>query len=130
MLRIVKYTDSEFHEDEVEDVRRLRSFLDESAVIWVSVAGLGDPELLSELSDVFGLHKLALEDVVNVHQRPKVEEYADHLFIVLRMVSLASHVHEEQLSIFLARGLCSLFKNVAGPALTPCASDYARHAEE
>jgi magnesium transporter len=118
-LRIFKYTDTEFHEEEVEDVRRLQTFLDDSAVIWVSVVGLGDLELLRALSDVFGLHKLALEDVVNVHQRPKVEEYADHLFIVLRMVSVATHVHEEQLSIFLGKGFVLTFQEHARECLDP-----------
>ena len=93
-LRIVKYSKSEFHEEEVDDLRRLRSFLDDSAVVWVSVVGLGDRKLLVELGKLFGLHKLALEDVVNIHHRPKVEEYADHLFIVLRMASLEAQVRQ------------------------------------
>ena len=57
------------------------------AVIWVNVEGLGDAETIERLGAFFGLHPLALEDVVNAHQQAKVEDYGDHLFIVARMVS-------------------------------------------
>src|SRR5699024_10997269 len=53
------------------------------AFVWV---GLYEPEgsELDELAEVLGLHRLAVEDVVEPHQRPKVESYQDHLFIVLK----------------------------------------------
>src|SRR6187200_3126159 len=57
----------------------------EYPVVWVNVDGLGDTEVVQSLGRLLGLHPLALEDVVNVHQRAKVEEYGDHLFIVARM---------------------------------------------
>ncbi len=40
---------------------------------WIDVIGVGDAELVTRLGEMFGLHRLALEDVVHVHQRPKVE---------------------------------------------------------
>src|SRR3954449_1537045 len=53
--------------------------------MWV---GLHDPtqEELDKVAGEFGLHKLAVEDALNAHQRPKVEEYADSLFVVLKTV--------------------------------------------
>ena len=55
-------------------------------VVWIDVIGLADLDLISQIGDAFGLHGLALEDVVNVHQRPKVETYEDHLFIVHKQI--------------------------------------------
>jgi len=55
-------------------------------VTWVNVDGLGDAATIEGLGKLFGLHPLALEDVVHVHQRSKVEEYEDYLFVVARMV--------------------------------------------
>ena len=63
-------------------------FLDTESVSWVDVLGLGSKDVLLRLGDVFELHPLLLEDVVNVPQRPKIEDYEDHLVIILQMVLL------------------------------------------
>jgi magnesium transporter len=79
---------------------------------WINVDGLGDPTVLTRLGERFGLHPLALEDVLNVPQRPKVERYDKHLFIVMRTVRVDVPVSEgkekrpgaiveEQVSLFL-----------------------------
>jgi magnesium transporter len=88
-------------EREVTDVQTLRPLLDTHAVTWVDVDGLGDVRAIEALGKVFGLHPLALEDAVNLYQRPKIEEYPEHLFIVVRMVSLVERIRTEQLGIFL-----------------------------
>ena len=54
-------------------------------VHWINVSGLRDAEAIQKIGEKYGLHPLALEDVVHVHQRPKVEAYDTHLFIVTRM---------------------------------------------
>jgi magnesium transporter len=80
------------------------------ALTWINVDGLGDPAVLTRLGERFGLHPLALEDVLNVPQRPKVERYDKHLFIVMRTVRVEAaeskevghgEIVEEQVSLFL-----------------------------
>ncbi|BAY49173.1 magnesium and cobalt transport protein CorA [Scytonema sp. HK-05] len=61
-------------------------YLDRESVSWVEVQGLGDEDILRRLGKVFDLHPLVLEDIVNVAERPKIEEYEDHLVIICRMV--------------------------------------------
>ena len=61
-------------------------YLDTDSVSWVDVQGLGSENILQRLGQVFKLHPLVLEDIVNVPQRPKVEEYEDQLVIIARMV--------------------------------------------
>ena len=72
---------------------------------WINVEGLGDAGTIEQFGELFGLHRLALEDTVNVHQRAKVEDYGEVLFIVLRMVYCAAKNGDrcgtEQLSMFL-----------------------------
>lgn len=62
-------------------------YLDSESVSWVDVQGLGSEDVLKRLGKVFDLHPLVLEDVVNVPQRPKVEEYGDQLVVITRMVT-------------------------------------------
>lgn len=118
-IHVIKYTASEFLEADVQDVHRVREYLSDGAVTWVNVDGLGDVGTLQHLSEIFGLHGLALEDVMSVHQRAKVEEYGDHLFIVLRMVSLREHLESEQLSMFLGKNFVLTFQKRSGDCLDP-----------
>lgn len=63
-------------------------YLDTESVSWVDVLGLGSTDILKRLGQVFGLHPLVLEDIVNVPQRPKVEDYDDQVVIIAQMVML------------------------------------------
>lgn len=78
------------------DVRRA---MDAKHPCWIQVEGFGDEALLTGIAQLFGLHKLALEDVVNTHQRPKLEEYPEHLYFVLHLWRLPCEM--QQLSLFL-----------------------------
>jgi len=74
------------------------------SVTWINVDGLGDVSALTRLGERFGLHPLALEDVLNVPQRPKVERYDKHMFVVMRTMRLVDGgVNEEQVSLFFGQ---------------------------
>ena len=78
--------------------------LDTDCVSWVDVAGLGDKSTLEELGQVFKLHPLVLEDVVNVPQRPKLEDREEQLVIITQMANLkpqAAGFWLEQVSLIL-----------------------------
>lgn len=62
-------------------------YLDTESISWLDVQGLGNENILRRVGDVFSLHPLVLEDVVNVPQRPKVEQYGDQLLIIARMIT-------------------------------------------
>ncbi|OGK98233.1 MAG: magnesium and cobalt transport protein CorA [Candidatus Rokubacteria bacterium RIFCSPHIGHO2_12_FULL_73_22] len=72
-------------------------------VSWINVEGLGQPEVLTRLGERFGLHPMALEDAMNVPQRPKVERFDTYFLIVLRMVRLSQEVEDEQVSLFFGQ---------------------------
>lgn len=87
---------------QIEDVFQCR---DSGMVSWINIEGLGDVPLFRKLGEHFKLHPLALEDVFNTSQRPKVEDYPGHLFIVLQMVyadEKSAEICSEQVSLFLS----------------------------
>jgi len=83
-------------------------------VVWVDIAGFRDVDLLRRIGEAFGLHPLALEDVVNVRQRAKVEEYDSHEFLVLRMIDVGNPHETEQLGMFVGPGFVLTFQERAG----------------
>jgi magnesium transporter len=87
--------------EEVPNVDAAVAKITPGSVTWINVDGLGDVGALTKLGERFGLHPLALEDVLNVPQRPKVERYDKHMFVVMRTMRLADgSIHEEQVSLF------------------------------
>ena len=118
-VRVMAYGPEAAQEVEVRDVRAIRAFLTKWPVIWVNVDGLGDASVIETLGEVFGLHRLALEDVLNVHQRPKAERYATNYFIVGRMIERADQLTTEQLSIFLGSNFVITFQERPGDCFDP-----------
>lgn len=100
----------------VEDVQRVRS---EQDVIWVNVSGRGDADLIRTIGDTFGLHRLAMEDVMNLHHRPKVEEYDDHIFLVSRMFFADADVAPEQVALFLGGDFVLSIQETPGDCFGP-----------
>jgi len=95
--------------------------MESSLITWVDVEGLGDAALIGGLGRLFGLHPLALEDVVNAHQRAKVELYGDQLFMVARKLTPAAdtHVRSAQVSIFVGQQYVLTFQEEAGVCFEP-----------
>lgn len=105
VIRVISYDADRVDEHAVGHVSDLKSLRDTRvAVTWINIDGLGDPETFSGIGELFSLHVLALEDVVNLHQRPKFEDYGDTDFVVLRMPSLSPHLDLEQVSMFVGKG--------------------------
>ena len=90
------------------------------SVLWLNIDGLGDAALLARIGEAFGLHPLALEDIVNVHQRPKAEDYQDQTFVVLRMPSPHPDGFDtEQVSLVLGDGFVLTFQERPGDVFEP-----------
>ncbi len=84
--------------------------LTSATISWIDLQGLGNEDVLNRLGEVFHLHPLVLEDVVNVPQRPKIAYYDNQVLIITRMVMMAPDANEddphftsEQLSFVLGK---------------------------
>jgi magnesium transporter len=78
---------------------------------WIDVDGVHDVEALVGLGEPLGLHPLVLEDLAHTAQRPKLEEYDGHLFIVLRMLhSFEGEQVTEQVGLVLGKGFLISFQ--------------------
>ena len=89
----------------------------ENGVLWLDIWGLSDPGVVKAVGDRFGFHPLALEDVLNVPQRPKVDRYETHFLIVLKKVRYPEE--PEQVSLFLSDRVVVTFQERAGDPFDP-----------
>ncbi|MEY3895259.1 MAG: magnesium/cobalt transporter CorA [Verrucomicrobiota bacterium] len=104
-IQIIEYDKDSLEEREIADLRELATHFDNRKITWINIDGLGDVDALTFLGERFNLHPLALEDVLNTGQRPKVEHTADYVFLVAQMVYQDnSHtVCGEQVSLFFGK---------------------------
>ncbi|NTV48401.1 MAG: magnesium/cobalt transporter CorA [Geobacteraceae bacterium] len=102
-ISVIGYSPDAVEEYQFEQIDLYLQNPCDSPVVWVNVEGVHDVELIRKLGEKHTLHPLVLEDVVNTVQRPKVEDYGDYLFIVLKMLhpTKEGDFNSEQLSIIL-----------------------------
>lgn len=105
VITLIEYDRAHLEERLIEDRQELVTHLDNQRVTWINIDGLGDIEVLRLLGTQFNLHPLALEDVLDTTQRPKVEQYDNYLFIVAHMIYRDRHetMCGEQVSMFLGK---------------------------
>ena len=106
----------EYHTLDGLDLAKLR---EQFPVVWIQVAGLRDAGLIKRLGEHFQLHPLAMEDVVNVHQRPKLELYPQQIFVIGRMVTISKLIRCEQVAFFLGDGYLLTFIEDPGDLFDP-----------
>ena len=101
----------QFNQDTVEektlnDVKAIAALLSMGTdkIHWIDIRGFGDKVFFEQLADTFGIHRLQMEDVINVYQRPKAEESKDYLFLISRgMREVQGNLLNDQLSLFLGK---------------------------
>lgn len=105
-MTLIDYNISHVIRKEIKTPEECASYLDTESISWVEVQGLGDEDILRRLGNVFDLHPLVLEDIVNLVERPKIEEYDDYLLIICRMVVPKEKkygFYSEQVSLVLGK---------------------------
>ena len=121
-ISVIGYSPDGIEEHHFENVDRYLENPCDSAVVWVNVEGVHDVELIRMLGEKHSFHPLVLEDIVSTVQRPKIEDYGDYLFIVLKMLHPAADgdFNSEQLSIILGPDYIFTFQEgIAGDAFEP-----------
>ena len=68
-ISVIDYNKIDIQETACETIEECYPYKDSANVSWINIDGLGDEELLRSVRDLLGIHRLALEDAVNVHQR-------------------------------------------------------------
>ena len=116
------YNADEVREHALADLSQFQLADTARHISWLDIDGLGDDTVINKVGERFGFHPLLLEDVLNTDHRPKVEEYSDTLFVVMKMLSLDDEtggIVSEQISLVLGRGFVITFQEKPGDVLEP-----------
>ena len=102
-ISIIEYDEKHYEHKEIDSFDGCLLLQDKPGVTWIKVEGIHAVQNLQKLGDCFNLHPLVLEDILHTDQRPKIEDFDEYLFIVLRMISYTQNkvLSSEQVSLIL-----------------------------
>ena len=120
-MTLAVYSAEGVDEHDVAETSALPGLLEPGRKAWLDVVGLGSEDVLRALARQFELHPLAIEDIVHVGQRPKIDRYAEHLLIVARLLRRdeVEILGVEQLSLLLGRDYVLSFRERPGDVFDP-----------
>lgn len=118
MISYITYSADNYHEKNIESITELIKILESGRDnVWINIDGLHDADVIEEICTWLGIHKLTMEDILSVSQRPKIEEYPGYIHLVIKMFILNSSelsVEEEQLSFVLKDNILITFQEKTG----------------
>lgn len=122
-VSVLDYDEQTCSEATLTDLDQCISLRGKPSVTWVDIEGVHDIQALEKIGLCFGLHPLVMEDILNTDQRPKIEDYGDYLYIVLRMLSREKETGEimsEQVSLILGENfVLSIQEGAKGDVFEP-----------
>ncbi|MCI0650765.1 MAG: magnesium/cobalt transporter CorA [Planctomycetes bacterium] len=118
-IHAIRYSQHSIEEMDLLTVDECRALVTPSHVTWIDVQGLGNVELLKAFGERFGLHPLAVEDIATSTQRPKMDDYDTHLYVITRMPEPGEMVGTDQTSIFIGPNFVITFQEHYGDCLGP-----------
>lgn len=113
-ITLIEYNEKEFFEKDFYDIDDCFSASHTNLVKWINVDGVHKVEIVEKIGRLFNIHPLTLEDIVNIDQRPKFEDYESYVVSMMKMLYYDTELHAEQLSIILMDNLVISFQEVHG----------------
>ncbi len=116
-ISVIDYDPGRVDEKARATIEDLVAFKERPSVTWINVNGIHDVSVIEAIGKTFNLHPLLLEDVMHTGQRPKMDDYDTHLFVVLKMVDCRKDHEEievEQVSIVIGSGYVISFQEWEG----------------
>ncbi len=118
------YNKSECNENSDFKISEFKEFLPNESNNWLNVHGIHDTEMIKTLCNKLDIHDLAIQDLLDVNQRPKFQEYDDYWFFTLKSIIPTGNslLEQEQLSFILGKNYLVSFQERK--------ADYFNHIRE
>ncbi|MFH1820899.1 MAG: magnesium/cobalt transporter CorA [Methanobacteriota archaeon] len=121
-ITIMDYDEAQFQEKQAKTVEECCPFKEKPTVTWINMDGVHQAEIVKQLGDYFGMHPLVLEDILHTDQCPKMEDFGNYIFTVLKMLYHDEQSNEtvmEQVSLILGPNFVISFQEKEGDVFDP-----------
>lgn len=120
--RIIEFNETYIKEKEILEIEEVFPSKDQKTIYWINIDGLQKIDIIEKIGKQFGIHPLVLEDIANTRQRPKMEDFGDYIFAVLKMLQYNEEDKEtqvEQISLILGSNWVISFQENEGDVFDP-----------
>jgi len=119
-IHVIQYDEKAIVESDIQSISEVFKFINKLSVTWIDVVGLHQPVLIEDIGKMFKIHPLVLEDIVHTSQRPKLEEFDNYIFLVLRMFYFQDKdIIDEQVSLILGENYVITVQEKPGDIFDP-----------
>ena len=121
-ISVIDYDAEHFEERAVDTIEDCLPYKDKETVTWINISGIHDIGAIEALGKRFDLHPLVLEDIVNTRHRPKMDDYGDYLFVVMKMLhepDSQQPIRHEQISFILGPRMVISLQEYEGDLFDP-----------
>lgn len=121
-ISVIDFNADEIVDKEVKSAEDVFQLKETDTISWINLDGLHNIDLIEKIGKHFNIHSLVLEDILHTTQRPKLEEYDEHLFLVLRMFlydDVSREIKNEQITFILGKKFLITFQEDIGDVFDP-----------
>jgi len=129
-ITIIDFDATQFQEKEVETIEECFPFRDTPTVTWINIDGLHEVGIIEKIGKHFSIHPLILEDILHTGQRPKMEDFEDYIFLVVKMFyydEKDDEIKMEQVSLLLGSNFVISFQEREGDIFDPIRERIRNH---
>lgn len=121
-ISLFDYNSGNFIETKIDNLTELEKYKNNSNITWINIVGLHDINVLERIGNIFNIHPLVLEDILNVSHNPKIEDYESYLFLVVKMINYVESSNKldiEQVSLIIGKNYIITFQEKNGDVFDP-----------
>jgi len=121
-IKLMEFDQNQFVEKDIQKIEDVFYCKDNSSTSWINIDGIHNLETMEKIQNHFNIHPLTMEDILNITQRPKMDEYENYIFIVLRMFFYDQSLRfakTEQVSLIIGKTYLITFLEDEGDVFDP-----------
>ena len=121
-ITVIDYDAEHVEERKVGAIEECFPYRDTETVTWINIDGLANTEVIEKIGRHFSIHPIILEDLLNIDQRPKMEDLENYLYLNLKMLMLPEGSREikvEHVSLIIGKNYLISFQEDIGDVFDP-----------
>ena len=122
VIRLMEYNPEQLVEKELSSIEEAKAVHDPGSVTWINIFGIHDQALMGRIGEIFGLHPLFLEDIMNTDQRPKYEDGDSYDAVIMKMLKYNDEeklISAEQITLILGKHFVLTLQEQTGDVFNP-----------
>lgn len=130
-ISVIQYSIDKLLQHDIASINELKQLKNSELITWINIDGLSDIRIVESIGQELNIHPLVLEDILSTQQRPKLEEYEDYLYLVIKGISVDRKdefsLRYEQISILLLANYVVTFKEKVDRTFNPIYNHLQNH---